>query len=60
MNDNIYIQVQDLSGNYRTYRVLTRNDSAQIKQAFRELKFQFPDSKMRAVTETGSVVDFEM
>jgi hypothetical protein len=55
--DMIEIQVQDTTGNWRTYS-MTHNVSALIMEAMRSLKWQFPDQRVRAVDENGRVVDF--
>lgn len=55
--DMIEIQVQDTSGNWRTYS-MTQNVSALIIEAMKALKWQFPDQKVRAVDENGRMVDF--
>ncbi len=54
--DMIEIQLQDLSGNWRTYS-LTQNISALITEAMRSLKWQFPDQRVRAVDGNGRLVD---
>ena len=54
--DMIEIQVQDTTGNWRTYSV-TQNISAFIISAMRSLKDQFPDQRVRAVDESGRLVD---
>jgi hypothetical protein len=54
--DMIEIQVQDTTGNWRTYSV-TQNISALIISAMRSLKDQFPDQRVRAVDESGRLVD---
>ena len=55
--DMIEIQVQDTTGNWRTYSV-TQNVSALIISAMRSLKDQFPDQRVRAVDGSGRLVDF--
>lgn len=54
--DQIEIQVQDLSGNWRTYSV-TQNISALIIEAMRSLKWQFPEQRVRAVDGNKRLVD---
>jgi hypothetical protein len=54
--DMIEIQVQDTTGNWRTYSV-TQNISALIITAMRSLKDQFPDQRVRAVDGSGRLVD---
>ena len=54
--DLISIQLQDPSGNWRTYS-LTQNNSLLIIQSMRNLKEQFPDCRIRAVDSDGRLVD---
>ena len=54
--DQIEIQVQDTTGNWRTYGV-TQNISALVLSAMKSLKDQFPDQRVRAVDENGRLVD---
>jgi hypothetical protein len=52
----IEIQVQDLTGNWRTYS-MTQNNSAMILEAMKALKWQFPEQRIRAVDMNGRLVD---
>ncbi len=52
----IEIQVQDTTGNWRTYS-LTQNISAMVMEAMRQLKWQFPDRRVRAVDGNGRMID---
>jgi hypothetical protein len=54
--DMIEIQVQDTTGNWRTYSI-TQNISALITEAMRSLKWQFLDQRIRAVDRNGRLVD---
>lgn len=54
--DNIQVQVQDDTGNWRTYQITT-NNSQMIRSAMRQLKQQFPDNRVRAVDMDGRLVD---
>lgn len=56
MSDNIQVQVQDDTGNWRTYQITTDN-SQMIRAAMRQLKMQFPDNRVRAVDMDGKLVD---
>jgi hypothetical protein len=56
MSDNIQIQVQDDTGNWRTYQI-TINNSQMIRSAMRQLKEQFPENRVRAVDMDGRFVD---
>lgn len=53
---NIYIQRQDDTGNWRTYTVTSDNDLL-IISAMKNLKDQFPDSRIRAIDERGMLVN---
>jgi hypothetical protein len=52
----IEIQMQDNLGNWRSYSVVI-NNSAIIRSAMDQLSRMFPDSRIRAVDERGSIVD---
>lgn len=54
--DMIEIQVQDTTGNWRTYSI-TQNISALVTAAMKSLKDQFPDHRVRAVDGNGHLVD---
>lgn len=54
--DNINLQVQDETGNWRTYTV-TQNNSQLIIMGMRQLQWQFPDKRIRAVDSNGRLVD---
>ena len=56
MIDQVEIQLQDESGNWRTMAV-TVNVSAIIRARMDELKRQFPNGRVRAVDANGRVVD---
>ncbi len=51
------IQVQDISGNWRTYNVVMSATSMQIQMAMKQLKDQFPEQRIRAINEMGQLVD---
>lgn len=53
---NIYIQLQDDTGNWRTYTVTSDNDLL-IISAMKSLKDQFPDKRIRAIDEKGMLVN---
>jgi hypothetical protein len=54
--DQIEIQLQDTTGNWKTYSV-TQNISTLIISAMRSLKDQFPDQRVTAVDGNGRLVD---
>lgn len=56
--ERIDIQVQDESGNWRTYNSIMQNNSLLIIISMRNLKYQFPDKRVRAVDQDGRSVDF--
>lgn len=55
--DNIEIQAQDETGNWRTYTTIFQNSSQLIIMSMRQLQWQFPDKRIRAVDGYGRVVD---
>ena len=57
MIDQVEIQLQDESGNWRTMAV-TVNVSAIIRARMDEVKRQFPNGKVRAVDASGRLVDW--
>lgn len=52
----IEIQVQDMTGNWRTYTI-TQNNTQLIIMAIKSLKDQFPAKRIRAVDSDGRLVD---
>jgi hypothetical protein len=54
--DGIQIQMQDPSGNWRTYS-LTTNFPTQIRMEMENLKRQFPDARVRAADMNGRLID---
>ncbi len=52
----IEIQLQDDSGNWRTFHV-TQNVSAMIIASMRQLESQYPGKRVRAVNTSGRLVD---
>jgi hypothetical protein len=54
--DDIEIQLQDLSGNWRTFSI-TLNSSQMILQEMRSLAERYPGQRVRAVDSNGKVVD---
>ena len=53
---NIYIQLLDETGNWRTYSV-TQNQDLLINSAMKTLKDQFPDHRVRAIDDKGMLVN---
>ena len=56
--DLIEVQLQDQTGNWRTYSV-TQNISALIIEAMRSLKWQFPNQRVRAVDANDRLIDLQ-
>jgi Txe/YoeB family toxin of Txe-Axe toxin-antitoxin module len=55
--DRIEVQAQSVDGNWQTYTI-TVNQPLAIKNAMEQLKWQFPDKRVRAIDENGRLVDF--
>lgn len=56
MNDRVEIQLQDTTGNWRTYHV-TINNSQMILTEMKNLQSRYPNQRVRAVDEAGRLVD---
>jgi hypothetical protein len=54
--ENIEIQLLDQTGNWRTFGI-TPNQSPLIIQAMRQLQWQFPEARVRAIDGNGSIVN---
>ena len=54
--NQVQIQLQDTSGNWRTYHV-TLNNSQMILSEMTQLANQFPGQRVRAVDMNGKIVD---
>jgi predicted secreted protein len=54
--DSVEIQLQDSTGNWRTY-MITQNNSQMILMRMKELKNNHPDKRVRAIDSTGRMVD---
>jgi len=54
--DGVQIQMQDISGNWRTYTITT-NFPTQIRMEMENLQRQFPESRIRAVDMSGRLID---
>jgi hypothetical protein len=53
---NVEIQLQDDLGNWRTFNV-TRNIPTMVIAGMRQLSYQNPGKRIRAVTTNGQIVD---
>lgn len=56
MDEQVQIQLQDITGNWRTYNI-TLNNSQKILSEMKQLSYQFPDQRVRAVDMNGRIVD---
>lgn len=54
--DRIEIQLQDKTGNWRTFHITT-NNSQRILQEMQSLQQRYPDHRIRAVDQNGKLVD---
>jgi hypothetical protein len=54
--NQIQIQLQDTTGNWRTYHV-TLNNSQMILSEMKQLSSRFPKQRVRAVDMDGKLVD---
>ena len=57
-NDKVQIQLQDTTGNWRTYHVTQAGPNMQrVLSEMQSLKKRYPDYRIRAVDDNGRVVD---
>lgn len=54
--DTVEIQLLDQTGNWRTYGI-TPNQSPLIVEAMRQLQWQFPEARVRAIDSNGRIVN---
>ena len=54
--DQVQIQLQDETGNWRTYSI-TQNNDLLIISAMEALKSQFPNRRVRAVNQRGMLLN---
>jgi len=52
----VQIQLQDTTGNWRTYGV-TQDNSQRILSEMKQLASRFPNQRVRAVDMEGKIVD---
>jgi hypothetical protein len=57
MNDNVEIQGQDTTGNWRTYHFTNTTNSQVVLVEMKSLKSRYPDFRVRAVDRTGRLID---
>jgi phage terminase large subunit-like protein len=54
--DQVQIQLQDTTGNWRTFHV-TMNNSQMILSEMKQLASRYPNQRVRAVDMDGKLVD---
>jgi hypothetical protein len=54
--DQVQIQLQDISGNWRTFHI-TQNNSQMILSEMKQLSSRFPSQRVRAIDMDGKLVD---
>jgi hypothetical protein len=54
--NQVQIQLQDTTGNWRTYHV-TLNNSQMILSEMKQLSSRYPNQRVRAVDMDGKLVD---
>jgi hypothetical protein len=57
MDNDVEIQVQDTTGNWRTYHITNNTNSQIVLAEMRSLKSRYPDFRVRAVDRTGRLLD---
>lgn len=59
MDNDVEIQAQDTTGNWRTYHItnININNSQVVLIEMRSLKRRYPDSRVRAVDRRGRLID---
>jgi hypothetical protein len=57
MDNDVEIQVQDITGNWRTYQITNNTNSQVVLAEMRSLKSRYPDFRVRAVDRTGRLID---
>jgi hypothetical protein len=57
MDNDVEIQAQDTTGNWRTYHITNINNSQVVLIEMRSLMSRYPDSRVRAVDRSGRLID---
>ena len=57
MDNDVEIQAQDTTGNWRTYHITNTTNSQVVLAEMRSLKIRYPDLRVRAVDITGRLID---
>lgn len=55
--EDVEIQAQDTTGNWRTYHITNTSNSQRILIEMRSLKSRYPDFRVRAVDGNGRLID---
>lgn len=53
MDNDVEIQAQDTTGNWRTYHTTNTNNPQLVLAEMKSIKSQFPDFRVRALDRTG-------
>jgi len=57
MDNDVEIQAQDTTGNWRTYHITNINNSQVVLNEMKSLKSRYPDFRVRAVNRSGRLID---
>jgi hypothetical protein len=57
MDNDVEIQVQDTTGNWRTYHITNNTNSQVVLTEMKSFKSRYPDFRVRAVDRTGRLLD---
>jgi hypothetical protein len=57
MDNDVEIQAQDTTGNWRTYHIANINNSQVVLAEMNSLKSRYPDFRVRAVDRSGRLID---
>lgn len=55
--DTVYIQMQSETGNWMNCNVIYGMNYQLIRSAMEQIRYQYPNSRVRAVNEFGSLID---
>jgi hypothetical protein len=57
MDNDVEIQAQDTTGNWRTYHITNINNSQVVLDEMKSLKIRYPEFGVRAVDRSGRLID---
>jgi hypothetical protein len=57
MDNDVEIQIQDTTGNWRTYHITNNTNSQVVLVEMKSLKSRNPDLRVRAVDRSGRLID---